>query len=174
MLYELWSYLNLNIFSLLKNAVCNVLWVYLDSNFLERVMAFLMVESVSLCTLSFLRRLRSRSSSIIQDSDWQSALISRAISADVEWVSGSSSWLRINSLTSLMFFSVRRDLVRPEPSFWPTSPISSLIFNIFFTPFTFHLYSRWTLIILKTPYLYFNNYFFLVEINALLVTNNLI
>ena len=42
-----------------------------------------------------------------------------------------------------MFLSVRTDRGRPQSSFRAMSPVASIFFSSFFTPFTFHSYSGW-------------------------------
>ena len=126
----------LNIFSSLKNAVCNIFWVYFGSNFLQRIMRFLLFESVSFCTLQFLREQRSRS-------------------AGVEWVAGWSPQLKIIYFNGLIFLSLRAELDHPEPSFRAAAPVSAIFIISFFTLFASHLYSRWSLTILVGTYLYF-------------------
>ena len=108
---------------------------------LNRFSHFWMFKSVSFCTLRFLREWESRSWSVVWDTDRRSLFSSYAISAGLEWVPVWSSYLRIISFTSLMFYSVCTDLGCPKPYFWATSlsPVLSIFFNSFSTPFTFHL-----------------------------------
>lgn len=156
----------LNTFSWLKNAVCNIFWVYFGSNFLQRIMRFLLFESVSFCTLQFLREQRSRSwsftdliqlrfSAVIQDKAPWSILSPRTISAGVEWVAGWSPQLKIIYFNGLIFLSLRAELDHPEPSFRAAAPVSAIFIISFFTLFASHLYSRWSLTILVGTYLYF-------------------
>ena len=142
-------------------------------------MRFSMFESVSFYIFRFLRERRFRSWSIIRNTEWKSTLSLRAISVGVEWVSGWTFWLRIISSTSLMLSSVHTDLGRQELSFPATWSISSIFFNSFFAPFTFHSYSGWSLTILVAPYLhlvwrYLRITFFLYENTISVSDNNLI
>ena len=126
-------------------------------NFLNRSRAFQCLSLVSFCAYRFLRVRRSRSCSITRDTDRRSIVSSCTI-------------------TSLMFSSVRTDWSRPEPSFRPTSPVSSIIFNSFFTLFTFLSYYGWPWAILVAPDLYFTRKylvtFSLYDNTISLVTNN--
>ena len=116
-------------------------------------MGFSMFESV--CFHTLLSGWRSRSWSIIQNTDRQLVLSSHAVSAGEEWVLGRSSWLRIISSTTLMFSSVHTDLDHPQPSFQATSQVLSNFFNSFFTPFMFHSCFGWSLTIFVALHLYF-------------------
>ena len=130
---------------------------------LNRSFYFWMFKLVSLCTLRFLREWRSWSWSVVWDTDRRSLLSSYAISAGLEWVPVWSSYLRIISFTSLMFYSVCTDLGCPKVYFWATSlsPVLSIFLNSFSTPFTFYSYSGWPLTILVAPKI-FDKYFLFV------------
>ena len=98
------SCFTLNIFLSLKSTIYNDFWVYFESDFLQRIILFSVFESVSFCTLRFLRGPRSRPWSIIWDTGRWSILSSRAISAGAEWLPGEYSWIRIISSTSSELF----------------------------------------------------------------------
>ena len=66
------------------------------------------------------------------------------------------------SIFESVSFCVLRFLRQRRSRPWSTSPISSIFFNRFFTPFMFYSYSAWSLSILVASYLYpkiFNNYY---------------
>ena len=139
---------------------------YFGSNLLQRIMRFLLFESVSFCTLQFLREQRSRSwsftdliqlrfSAVIQDKAPWSILSPRTISAGVEWVAGWSPQLKIIYFNGLIFLSLRAELDHSEPSFRAAAPVSAIFIISFFALFASHLYSRWSLTILVGTYLYF-------------------
>ena len=127
--------------------------------------ALSILKSVNFCLYRFLRERKSRSWSIIPDSDRGSILSSRAIFASAEWIPGWSSWLRLIYSPSLTFYSVRTDVNRPE-HFRATSLVPLIFFISFPSPVTFDLYSRWSLAILVAPYSFFiqrfKNYFLFV------------
>ena len=72
---------------------------------------------------------------------WRTILGSRVISAGVGRALGWSSWLRIISSVSSVFYSVRTFFLSNVASL-------SILLNSFLIPFTFHAYSGWSLAIL--------------------------
>ena len=124
-----------HIFSSLENAVYSYFRVYFDSNSLEQIMRFSMFESVSL-RLAFPQGTKIK---ILIDYTGHSSTINIKFTCNFLWCR-MSSWVKIFS-TSSMFYSVRTDLGRPEPSCRATSLVSPIIFYSFFTLFTSSLYS---------------------------------
>ena len=116
--------------------------------FFEWSMCFSLFKSVNFCTLRFVRGSKRRSWSITRDIHRGSILGSGAISTGVGWAPDWYSWLRITSVLSLMFPSVR--------TFFSSNATSLVIsFNSFFPHFISHSYSGWSSAILVSPCLYF-------------------
>ena len=93
-----------------------------------------------------------------------------------------SFWLLFLAKTlfsASLMFSFVRTVCLSEASFWAMQIVLSIFFNYFFTPFTIHSYSGWSLKILVAPYLYFIRRYLIIFFSSygntiLLVAKNLI